>query len=91
MELKQKSSSKREQAREQAGKRAGRQASTRKAFSRSHALEGLVSLFPITAKGRGIKICTIIHYLFFPIAFRGRFFKGDIHSFRTYFFLLVIS
>ena len=29
---------------EQAGKKEGRQASTRKAFSRSHALEGLVKL-----------------------------------------------
>ena len=41
-ELKEGRSSKGAQAREQAGKKAGRQASTRKAFSRSHALEGLV-------------------------------------------------
>ena len=43
-ELKRGSSSKGAQAREQKreGKKAGRRASTRKAFSRSHALEGLV-------------------------------------------------
>ena len=41
-ELKWRSSSKGALAREQAGQKAGRQASTRKAFSRSHALEGLV-------------------------------------------------
>ena len=34
-------------AREQAGKMTGRRASTRKAFSRSHALEGLVWSFVI--------------------------------------------
>ena len=41
-ELKRGSSSEGALAREQAGKKEGRQASTRKAFSRSHALEGLV-------------------------------------------------
>ena len=43
-ELKQGSSSKGALAREQAGKKAGKQASTWKAFSQSHALEGLVVL-----------------------------------------------
>ena len=57
-ELKQESSCKGALAREQAGKKAGRQASTRKAFSRSHALEGLVThavnVYYCQAPGKGI-------------------------------------
>ena len=46
-ELKRGSSSEGALAREQEGKKAERQASTRKAFSWSHALEGLVSILVI--------------------------------------------
>ena len=41
------------QASRQAGKKAGRQASTRKAFSRSHALEGLVLYLSFGDKSSG--------------------------------------
>ena len=54
-ELKQGSLSKGALANEQACKKAGRQASTRKAFSWSHSLEGLVLLC-----SRGLKKCKVV-------------------------------